>query len=222
MRPDSGAEPGELAPRLRLMVTTDRRLAGARGWLDIVETTLQAGATAIQLRDKKAPSGQLLEMAGRLRPLCDRHAALFLVNDRLDVALAAGADGVHLGDDDLSVAEARRVAPVHFLIGRSADSEAAARAAEAEGASYLGVGSIFGTQTKEDVIGEAIGTDRLLQVVRAVSIPIVGIGGVRPENAAEVARAGAAGIAVVSALMTAPDPAKTTRSLLEAFAAGRG
>jgi thiamine-phosphate diphosphorylase len=202
------------------MVITDRELAGDRDWLAIVEAALAAGATSVQLRDKNASSGELLELARALHPVCRRHRALFLVNDRFDVALAAGADGVHLGDDDLPVAAVRRVVPRGFIIGRSADTEGAARAAEAAGADYLGVGSVFGTRTKHEVIGEAIGTERLARVARAVSIPVVGIGGVTAANAAEVARAGAAGIAVVSAVMSAADPAAAARELGASW--GRG
>lgn len=203
-----------LREKLRLMVITDRRLAGRRGWLTVVRAALEGGASAIQLRDKEATSGELLEMARELEPLARRQGALFLVNDRFDVALAAKADGVHLGDDDLPVAAARRVVPRDFVIGRSADTEEAARAAQDAGADYLGVGSVFGTRTKQEVVGEVIGTDRLARVARAVAIPVVGIGGVTPANAAQVASTGAAGIAVVSAVMAAPDPAAATRALL--------
>ncbi len=211
---------GGLREKLRLMVITDRRLAGPRGWPTVVRAALEAGATAIQLRDKEAASGELLEMARELEPLVRRHGALFLVNDRFDVALAANADGVHLGDDDLPVAAARRVLPRDFVIGRSADTEDAARAAQAAGADYLGVGSVFGTRTKQEVLGEVIGTDRLARVARAVTIPVVGIGGVTSSNAAQVASAGAAGIAVVSAVMAAPDPAAATRALLANWSEG--
>lgn len=207
--------------RLRLMVITDRALAGERGWLAVVDAALAAGATAVQLRDKRATSAELLEMARELRPLAERREALFLVNDRFDIALAAGAHGVHLGDDDLPVAEVRRVVPRDFVIGRSADTETDARAAERDGADYLGVGSVFGTHTKQEVIGEVIGTDQLARVAKAVSIPIVAIGGVTAANAAQVAAAGAAGIAVVSAVMAAPDPAAATRTLLESWKQGR-
>lgn len=206
-----------LGQALRLMIITDRDLAGEPGWLDAVEAALDSGATAIQLRDKRATSGELLAMAHRLYPLCRRHAALFLVNDRYDVALAAGAHGVHLGPDDLPVDAVRRVVPRDFVIGRSADTAADARAAEAAGASYLGVGSVFGTGTKAEVAGEVIGTGRVAEVAASVSIPIVGIGGVTADNAAEVMRAGAAGIAVVSAVMVARDPAGATTSLLSAI-----
>jgi thiamine-phosphate pyrophosphorylase len=200
------------------MVITDRRLAGVRAWLAAVEAALEAGATAVQLRDKEATSGELLEMAEAVQSLTNRHGALFIINDRFDVALAAGAHGVHLGDDDLPVADVRRVVPRDFIIGRSADTEEAARAAEAAGADYLGVGSVFGTRTKKEVSGEVIGTEQLARVAAAVAIPVVGIGGVTESNAAEVARAGAAGVAVVAAVMAAPDPATATRGLLQALA----
>ena len=206
-----------LRPRLQLMVITDRKLAGRRDWLKAAEAALQAGATAIQLRDKQATSGQLLEMALALKPVADRYDALFLVNDRFDVALAAGAHGVHLGDGDLPVSAVREVVPHDFVIGRSADTEADARQAEADGADYLGVGSVFGTTTKVEVIGEVIGTERLARVAAAVSIPVVGIGGVTAANAGQIASAGAAGIAVVSAVMAAPDPGAAVHALLRAW-----
>ena len=201
---------------LRMMVITDRTLAVDRDMLTVVEAALEAGATSVQLRDKHAASRELLEVATTLRPLLERHGALFLVNDRFDIALAAGAHGVHLGDDDMPVAEVRRVVPRDFLIGRSADTEVAARAAEAQGADYLGVGSVFGTRTKEEVIGEVIGTEQLGRVVRAVAIPVVAIGGVTAANAGACIAAGAAGVAVVSAVMSAEDPGAAVRELLEA------
>jgi thiamine-phosphate pyrophosphorylase len=217
----SGQTP-ELRSALRLMVITDRELAGERGWLAVTEAALEAGATAVQLRDKQATSRELLDMALALRPLVERYGALFLVNDRFDVALAAEAHGVHLGDDDIPVAEVRGAVSRAFVIGRSADTEEAARAAEDQGADYLGVGSVFGTRTKQEVIGEVIGTAQLGRVARAVSIPVIGIGGVSAANAADVAAAGAAGLAVVSALMAAPDPGAATHSLLESWDRGRG
>jgi thiamine-phosphate pyrophosphorylase len=206
-----------LQRRLRLMIITDRELAGERGWLAALEDALRAGATAVQLRAKEASSAELLEMALAVKPLVGRFDALFLVNDRFDIALASGAHGVHLGDDDLPVRAVRRVVPREFVIGQSADTEADAGAAEADGADYLGVGSVFGTTSKKEVIGEVIGTAQLARVAASVSIPIVGIGGVTGENAGEVIDAGAAGVAVVSAVMAAPDPAAATRALLRAI-----
>lgn len=203
-----------LARRLRLVVITDARLVGERDWLAVAEDAVTAGATCVQLRDKGATRGELLEMALALGPLVREHGALYIINDRFDVALAAGADGVHLGDDDLPVAAVRAVVPRDFIIGRSADTEVAARAAEDEGADYLGVGSVFGTRTKPEVIGEVIGVERLESVARAVSIPVVAIGGVTPANVDRLAGKGAAGVAVVSAVMSAPDPGAVVRQLL--------
>lgn len=207
----------QLRARLRLMVISDRVLAGGRDWLEVMARALAGGATAVQLRDKEATGGELHEMALSLRALAKRHGALFIVNDRADVALAAGADGVHLGDDDLPVEAVRKYVPRDFVIGRSADTVDEASTAEAAGADYLGVGSVFGTWTKREIIGEVIGTERLARVAAAVSIPVIGIGGVDAGNAGSVVRAGAVGVAVVSAIMSAQDPGEATLELLDSM-----
>lgn len=204
---------------LRLIVITDRALAAPRPVLEVVRAALEAGAPAIQLRDKTADARSLFEQARALLPLTRRHGALLFVNDRLDVALAAGADGVHLGPDDIPLAAARAAVPPGFLVGFSTDDPVRARAAAAEGASYIGCGAVFGTGTK-DVGGERIGTERLRRVVEAAGIPVVGIGGVNSSNIVEIARAGAAGAAIVGAVMAAPDPASAVRALLAPFDAG--
>ena len=208
---------GRLRDSLRLMVITDRRLAGPGKWLAAVEAALESGATAVQLRDKQAASRELLAMARDLRDVTSHWHALFIVNDRFDLGLGAEADGVHLGPDDLPVDEVRRVVPRHFLIGYSTDTEDDARRAAAAGADYLGVGSVFGTATKSDVADERIGTEQLARVAQAVSIPVVGIGGVNQGNASRVTAAGAAGVAVVSAVMGAEDPARATRAIRTAL-----
>jgi thiamine-phosphate pyrophosphorylase len=207
-------------PDLRLIVITDREQAAPRDLLDVVRAALAAGAPAIQLRDKRADARQLFEQALRLRELTAEHGALLFVNDRLDVALAAGADGAHLGPDDVPLAAARRIAPPSFRIGVSTDDPETARRAQAERAAYIGCGAVFGTTSKAEVAGERIGVEGLRAVVEAVRIPVVGIGGVGVENVAEVARAGAAGAAVIGAVMKAQDPGAATRRLLEAFARG--
>ena len=137
------------------------------------------------------------------------------MTDRLDLALAGGADGIHLGPGDLPVHAARRVAPPGFLIGHSADDPAAAREAISQGADYIGCGTVYQTRTKADA-GAAIGLSRLADVVRSVDAPVVGIGGITPARAPEVFRTGAAGCAVVGAVMADPEPERTVRALLHA------
>jgi thiamine-phosphate pyrophosphorylase len=182
--------------------------------VDIVTAALAAGAPAVQLRAKAASARELLELGRAVLPAaCERRALLF-VNDRLDVALALGADGVHLGDDDLPLAAARRAAPHGFLIGASADDPEVARRLVNDGADYIGCGTVYATTTKPDV-GEVIGLEGLDRVARAVDVPVVGIGGITVERAAEVAaRTRAAGVAVVSAVMRAVDVEGTVRGLL--------
>ncbi len=201
-------------PDLRLVVITDRGLAHPRDILDVVAAALAAGAPAIQLRDKAAGARELAEQARALLDLTRAHEALLFVNDRLDVALAVGADGAHLGPDDLPVAAARAVAPPPFLLGFSTDTEREARRAERAGADYIGCGAVFGTTTKAEAASERIGVERLDEVARAVSIPVVAIGGITPRNAALVAATAAAGIAVVGAVMAASDPSESVRQLL--------
>ena len=203
---------------LRLLVITDARLAAPHPVSEVVCLALRAGARAIQLRDKEASPRALFAEAVALLEITREAGAYLFVNDRLDVALAAGADGAHLGPDDLPIEAARRWAPTPFLLGTSTDEPSAARAAEASGADYIGCGSVYPTTTK-DVGSEAIGVARLAQVARAVSIPVVGIGGVTPARAPEVARTGAAGVAVVAAVMGAEEPTRAVRELLSAFEA---
>lgn len=214
------SSPPDLASALRLVVLTDSTLAGSRGVPAIVEDSLAAGARAIQLRNKEVDSARLLEAARELRSLTRRFGALLFVNDRLDVALAAGADGVHLGRDDLPVAAVRAQVPQDFLIGYSTDDPLEAAHAVAGGADYLGCGTVYPTNSKADA-GEVIGIERLERLARAVAVPVVGVGGITPARAREVARTSAAGVAAIGAVMGAADPAGAVRALLAPFI-GRG
>lgn len=209
--------PVPLSEALRLVVITDRRLAAPRPVEEVVARALEAGARCVQLRDKTATPRSLLGQAERLRGLTRRWGALLFVNDRFDIALAAEADGVHLGPEDLPVAAVRRATPPGFLIGYSTDVPEKARAAQDEGADYIGCGAVFPTATKADA-GQAIGVEGLRRVVEAVDVPVVGIGGITPQNAPGVVQgSGAAGVAVVGAVMGAPDVAEAVRALLAAF-----
>ena len=214
-------EPFQLADRLRLTVITDEALARPCALSDVVREALAAGAPTIQLRLKGASARELLEVTRTLLPIVRSAGALLIVNDRLDVALAAGADGVHLGPDDPPVLDARaasgtRAAANPFIVGYSVDSVDEAARAEAEGADYLGVGAVYETAHKSDA-GEVIGLEGLRRVVQAVSIPVVAIGGITPERARAVAETGACGCAAIGAVMGSPEPGEAVRALLAPF-----
>ena len=207
----------ELARRLRLIVITDEGLAHPRPVVDVVAEAVAAGAPAVQLRSKGASARQLHETGSRLLPVVRSAGALFFVNDRVDVALALGADGVHLGPHDLLVAAARRAARGvgrPFFIGASTDDPATARRLVDDGADYIGCGTVFSTTTKPDA-GEAIGLSGLQRVVEAVAVPVVGIGGVDAAGSREIASGtDAAGVAVVGAVMASGDVAGAVGALL--------
>lgn len=206
-----------LARRLRLIVLTDDVLADRRGGVRaVVARALEAGAPAVQLRMKSAGAGAMLRAAAPLREMTRAAGALFFVNDRVDVALAADADGVHLGPDDLPVGPVRRTLGDDLLVGFSADDPEVARRAVAEGADYIGCGTVYPTGSKDDA-GRVIGPKGLDRVARAVSVPVVGIGGVTPERAREISRTRASGTAVISAVMGAEDPARAVRELMRPF-----
>lgn len=206
--------------RLRLIVATDRRLAVPRDIVQVVRAALRAGCPAVQLREKELPPRDVLPLAHTVRRATHDAGALLVVNDRLDVALAVGADGVHLGPDDLPVAHARALAPPGFLIGYSASTVTRARSAIASGADYIGCGPVFPTTTKPDA-GSAIGVARLARIAKAVDAPVVAIGGINPGNAPAAIQAGAAGVAAIGTVMKAADPRATTSRLLAATEALR-
>jgi thiamine-phosphate pyrophosphorylase len=206
---------------LRLIVITDATAAAPRAVEDVVAEALQAGAPAVQLRNKDLTAAELFQETIQLLDITQTFGARLFVNDRLDVALAAGADGVHLGPHDLPIAEARAAARAagrpDLLIGSSTDDPDTARRLVARGADYIGCGAVFGTTSKPGLEDERIGTDGLRAVVEAVEVPVVGIGGVDATNVARVAATGAAGAAVIRAVMAADDVGHTVQRLLSAF-----
>jgi len=202
-----------LARRLRLIVITDARLARPRSPLDVVAEAVAAGAPAVPLRDKGASARELAELGSAMLPIVRAAGALLFVNDRVDVALAIGADGVHVGPDDIPVSAVRRTVPREFLIGTSTDDPDRARRLCADGADYIGCGTVYATRTKPDA-GAEIGLDGLRRVVAAVEVPVVGIGGVTPERAVAVAGTGAAGAAAIGAIMGADDVGAAVRAFL--------
>jgi thiamine-phosphate pyrophosphorylase len=204
-----------------LYVITDARLSRGRTHLDVVRDAILGGATVVQYREKGATTRRMVEEARALLELCREAGVPLIINDRVDVALAVGADGVHLGVDDMPVGIARRLLGPDKLIGHSPETLEQVRASEADGADYLGVGSVFGTATKPDA-GPPIGLVGLERVIAAVSIPVVGIGGITAQNAAQVIRAGAAGAAVISAVVAAEDVEAAARRLWERIEGARG
>ena len=187
---------------LRLYLVTDEYcLPSGRNLFDAVEEALQAGVTLVQYREKNGPGKSMLEKSRKLIALCHKYNVPLLVNDRLDIALLSGADGVHLGQDDIPAAEARRLAGENFLIGATAHNVEEALAAEAAGADYLGCGAVFATHTKKDTV--PLGLDGLQAIRQAVRIPIAGIAGITTENYQQVLGTGADGVAVVSGILGA-------------------
>ncbi|MER3456051.1 MAG: thiamine phosphate synthase [candidate division GAL15 bacterium] len=199
---------------LRVYVITDRSFRG-RTHEQVARAALRGGATAVQLRDKQATGRELLQWARQLRDLTRAAGVLFLVNDRVDVALAVHADGVHVGQEDVPVADARQLMGPGRVVGASAGNVEEALQAEQASADYLGVGPVFPTATKPDA-GEAIGVDGLRRIVQAVRLPVVAIGGITADNAGQAIRAGAVGVAVISAVAAADDMVAATRQLREA------
>ena len=194
----------QLGP-LDLYVVTDSRLAGERGNLWTIEEAILGGSDVVQLREKDASTRQLIELGEALRELTRRHRVLFIVNDRVDVALAVDADGVHVGQDDMPARLARRLVGPDRIVGVSATTLAEALQAAEDGADYLGVGPIYFTGTKPDA-APATGPGLVTAAKQETGLPIVAIGGIGPSNAAEVVAAGADGVAVISAIVGKPDP----------------
>lgn len=201
-------------------IITDRGAAGGRALPDVVRAAIRGGATVVQLRDKQATTREMIELGRALLDVTRPAGVPLIVNDRVDVALAIDADGVHVGLDDMPVALARRLLGPDRLLGFSPDSPEGARQGEREGADHLGIGDVFGTPTKSDA-GTPIGLGGLSAAAGAVSIPVVAIGGITADNAASVIRVGAAGVAVISAVVGAGDPEAAARRLKQAVEAGR-
>lgn len=203
-------------------LVTQENLSAGRSTRAVVEAAIDGGIDVVQLREKHRSVSDRLARARELRALTAEANIPLVVNDRIDLALAVDADGVHLGDDDLPVAIAREQLGPDALVGRSVSSVAEAREAVAAGADYLGVGSVFSTDSK-DVAEEdsEIGLETVSAIDAAVDIPLVGIGGITTENAASVVAAGADGVAVISAITRADDPESATSRLTTAVRDGK-
>jgi thiamine-phosphate pyrophosphorylase len=195
-----------------LYVITDEAIAGGLTHEEIAQRAIAGGADVIQLRDKTCGCRELCRIGRALRTITMKTGTLFLVNDRLDVALACGADGVHLGQDDIRVDVARQIAPTGFIIGVSVGTVDEAVRAEEEGADYIAISPVFSTASKDDA-GPGRGLDVVREIRRSVSVPVIAIGGINLDNVREVIRAGADGVAVISAVVGSRDIIATAREL---------
>lgn len=195
-----------------LYLVTDRGLSRGRSNQEIVEAGVRGGVTCVQLREKECSTRAFIEQARSIRNRLQALGIPLIINDRLDVAQAVKADGVHLGQTDMPLEMARAIVADTMLIGISAESPADAVEAEKGGADYLGVSPIYATPTKIDT-APALGLEGLRRIRKAVSLPLVGIGGLNANNAGDVIRSGADGVAVVSAIVAAEEPERAARRL---------
>ena len=208
---------------LRLYAVTDRSWLKDSALETQVEEALLGGATFVQLREKELEREAIRQEALRIRDLCRKYQVPFVIDDEVELALETDADGVHIGQSDMALRDAREQLGPEKIIGVSARTLEEALEAEQNGADYLGVGAVFSTSTKPDAADVSLET--LSSICRAVSIPVVAIGGIKKENLPELAGTGIAGVAVVSAIFAAPDirkAAEELRQLSEAGAAGKG
>ena len=195
-----------------LYVITDEAIAGGLTHEEIARRAITGGADVIQLRDKECGCQELCRIGRALRTITMKTGTLFIVNDRLDVALACGADGVHLGQDDIRAGVAREIAPPGFIIGVSVGTVDEAVRAEEEGADYLAISPVFSTASKNDA-GPGRGLAVVQEIRRSVSVPIIAIGGINLDNVREVIAAGADGVAVISAVVGSRDIIAAAREL---------
>lgn len=201
-----------------LYVITDKGLAGGLTHAVIAERAVEGGAGVIQLRDKTCSLRDLVRTGREIGVITRRAGATFIVNDRFDVALACGADGVHLGQGDLRCDTVRQIAPAGFVIGVSVGSVEEAVDAEQGGADYVALSPVFSTGSKEDA-GQGQGLEILRAICDSVRIPVIAIGGIGPDNAGSVIDAGAEGVAVISAVVSQPDITAAARRLADIVAA---
>ncbi len=201
-------------------LVTDRGLSRGRSTLEILQGAVRGGVTCVQLREKNCPIRDFIEQANSIKAYLRAHDIPLIINDRLDVAQAVGADGVHLGQSDMPLNVAREILKDSMMIGISAESLGDAIEAEKGGADYIGVSPIYATPTKTDT-APPFGLEGLREIRNAVRIPLVAIGGLTKDNAGEVIKHGADGVAVVSAIVSADDPELATKELLKTVTQAR-
>ena len=198
---------------MRLYAVTDRAWTGKMSLYEQVEAALQGGATCVQLREKHLDRETFLQEARDLVQLCHRYGVPFIVNDEVDIAVECGADGVHVGQEDMKAADVRAKVGPQMMIGVSAHTVEEALEAVKTGADYLGVGAVFSTSTKTDV--SVLSMETLRAICNAVKVPVVAIGGISEHNLMQLSGSGVDGVAVVSAIFAAEDPKAAAQKLRE-------
>jgi thiamine-phosphate pyrophosphorylase len=206
-------------PDFDLYLVTDRHATNGRDLSSVVGAALTGGVNAVQLREKDLPGGELLRLAESVKAVCARNGARLFINDRVDIALAVDADGVQLGAASMPIAAARGLLGNDRLIGASVHSLKEAQDAERDGADFVLFGPVFFTPSKA-AYGEPQGLLRLQEIVEKISLPVYAIGGINAENAPAVRKAGAHGVALISAVMSAADPAASARKILDRLKMG--
>lgn len=200
-----------------LYVIIDTQVLQGRDQLEAARQVIQAGVRVIQFRDKTLEKSRLLRIARDLQELCHQNGVLFIMNDYLDIALAVGADGLHIGQNDLPVETARRLLPLDKILGVSVTTPELARTAASAGADYIAVGAIYPTSSKEKIT--VVGLEAVRQVRQAVKLPLVAIGGINQSNVRDVVEAGADSVCVISAVLNAPDITRAAQNIIQTIEA---
>ncbi|MBN2367066.1 MAG: thiamine phosphate synthase [Calditrichaeota bacterium] len=219
---DSKLKNQKLIFNWNLYIITDEILSQGRSHFDVARAAISGGAKVIQLRDKTASSRTLYQSAQKIRDLTREHGISFIVNDRVDIALACDADGVHVGQNDLPAAVVRQLIGEGKILGVSASNLEEALQAESDGANYLGVGPVFEARRTKSDAGQPRGLELITTVKAHCNLPIIAIGGINASNIREVFRSGADGAAVISAVVTAGNIRKAVSNLLEIITSQKG
>ena len=196
-------------------LVTDRRNKTDEEFLNIIEEAIKGGTTIVQLREKTASTKEFYDLALRVKEITSRYDVPLLINDRIDIALAVGSEGVHIGQDDMPADIAREIIGEDKILGVSASTVEEAKKAEIDSADYIGSGAVFPTATKDDA--DSVSKEELKEIADSIDIPVVAIGGITIENAHTLKGSGIAGFSVVSAIMSAEDPKEASGKLKEIY-----
>lgn len=196
-------------------LVTDRRNKTDEEFLNIIEEAIKGGTTIVQLREKTASTKEFYDLALKVKEITSRYGVPLLINDRIDIALAVGSEGVHIGQDDMPAGIAREIIGEDKILGVSASTVEEAKKAEIDSADYIGSGAVFPTATKDDA--DSVSEEELKEIVDSIDIPVVAIGGITIENAHTLKASGIAGFSVVSAIMSAEDPKEASEKLKEIY-----